>query len=78
MMKTTVEIPDDLFRQAKAQAALRGIRLRELVELWLASGACHTAIAAEWPPHSFPTDQRLRRGASTYRHPSCRGAERHG
>lgn len=34
-MKTTVEIPDDLFRQAKAQAALRGIRLRDLVEYGL-------------------------------------------
>lgn len=31
-MKTTVEIPDDLFRHAKARAALEGIRLRDLVE----------------------------------------------
>ena len=30
-MKTTVEIPDELFRQAKAKAALEGIRFRELV-----------------------------------------------
>jgi hypothetical protein len=30
-MKTTVEIPDELFRQAKAKAALEGIRLRDLV-----------------------------------------------
>ena len=29
-MKTTVEIPDELFRQAKVQAALQGIPLREL------------------------------------------------
>lgn len=42
-MKTTVEIPDDLFRQAKAQAALRGIRLRELVEYGL-------RLALETPP----------------------------
>ncbi len=31
-MKTTVELPDALFRQAKAEAALRGRKLRDLVE----------------------------------------------
>ena len=30
-MKTTVEIPDDLFRQVKARAALEGLPLRDLV-----------------------------------------------
>lgn len=30
-MKTTLEIPDELFRQAKATAALRGESLKELV-----------------------------------------------
>jgi predicted component of type VI protein secretion system len=31
-MKTTVEIPENLYRRAKAEAALRGRKLRELVE----------------------------------------------
>ena len=31
-MKTTVEVPDDLYRRAKAEAALRGRRLRDLIE----------------------------------------------
>jgi predicted component of type VI protein secretion system len=31
-MKTTVELPDDLYRRAKAEAALRGRRLKDLVE----------------------------------------------
>jgi hypothetical protein len=31
-MKTTVELPDDLYRRAKAEAALRGRKLRDLVE----------------------------------------------
>ena len=31
-MKTTVEIPDDLYRRAKAEAALRGRELKDLVE----------------------------------------------
>jgi hypothetical protein len=30
-MRTTVDIPDVLFRQAKAQAALRGLKLKDLV-----------------------------------------------
>jgi len=31
-MKTTIELPDDLYRAAKAEAALRGRPLKELVE----------------------------------------------
>ena len=30
-MKTTVDIPDELFREAKSRAALEGIKLRELI-----------------------------------------------
>ena len=31
-MKTTVELPDSLFRRAKAEAALRGRSLKDLIE----------------------------------------------
>jgi hypothetical protein len=31
IVKTTLEIPDDLFREMKAAAALRGIKLRDFV-----------------------------------------------
>ena len=31
-MKTTIDVPDDLYRQAKAEAALRGRKLKDLVE----------------------------------------------
>jgi hypothetical protein len=31
-LKTTVEMPDELYRRAKAAAALRGRRLKDLVE----------------------------------------------
>jgi hypothetical protein len=31
-MKTTVDLPDDLYRRAKAEAALRGRKLEDLVE----------------------------------------------
>jgi hypothetical protein len=32
IMKTTIEVPDDLYRRAKAEAALRGRKLKDLVE----------------------------------------------
>ena len=31
-MKTTVEVPDELYRRAKVEAALRGRKFKELVE----------------------------------------------
>jgi len=31
-MKTTIEVPDDLYRRAKAMAALHGRKLKDLVE----------------------------------------------
>ena len=31
-IRTTVEVPDDLYRRAKAEAALRGRKLKDLVE----------------------------------------------
>jgi len=31
-MKTTVEVPDDLYRRAKAEAALRGLKLKDMIE----------------------------------------------
>ncbi|HLK14103.1 MAG TPA: hypothetical protein VKT78_04805 [Fimbriimonadaceae bacterium] len=44
-MRTTIDLPDDLFRQAKASAALRGIKLRELITECVSQG-----LAGEgWP-----------------------------
>ena len=41
-MKATIEIPDDLYRQIKAEAALRGLTVREvttrLYRRWLREG----------------------------------------
>ncbi|HEX4080386.1 MAG TPA: hypothetical protein VHX61_16110 [Rhizomicrobium sp.] len=34
-MKTTVELPDELYRRAKAEAALSGRKLKDLVEAGL-------------------------------------------
>jgi hypothetical protein len=53
-MKTTVEIADSLFEQAKAVAASRGLPLRQLVEEGL-----RAAISQESGPRKF----RLRNGS---------------
>jgi hypothetical protein len=41
-MKTTIEIPDDLFRAVKARAALQDVRIKDLIAQllkgWLAEG----------------------------------------
>jgi hypothetical protein len=43
--KTTVELPDTLYREAKAQAALRGRKLKDLVEEGL-------RLVLETPPNT--------------------------
>ena len=54
-MRTTIEIPDDLFRKAKAQAALEGVRLRDVIErglrLALAQPALSQPRRVEFPLH---------------------------
>ena len=42
-MKTTIEVSDDLYRRAKSEAALRGRKLKDLVEEGL-------RLALETPP----------------------------
>lgn len=37
-MRTTIELPDDLFRQAKAQAALDGTTLKDLMTRFVEQG----------------------------------------
>lgn len=48
-MKTTLEIPDDLFRKAKAQAAARGISLKQLFTEALAERVARLRRSAERP-----------------------------
>ena len=49
-MKTTLEIPDPLFRRAKATAAERGQRLREFVAEALQEKLAQPRRAADGPP----------------------------
>jgi hypothetical protein len=49
-MKTTLEIPDDLFRRTKATAALRGESLKQFVTEALRSHLKQQAPGASSPP----------------------------
>ncbi len=60
-MKTTIEVSDDLYRRAKAEAALRGRKLKDLVEEGL-------RLVLETPRetgrrHSLPSLMKRARGA---------------
>ena len=37
-MRTTLDLPDDLFRQAKARAALEGASLKDVLRRYIESG----------------------------------------
>lgn len=52
-MKTTIEVPDELYRRAKAEAAQRGRKLKDLVEEGL-----HLVLAT---PRKPPKRSRLAR-----------------
>jgi hypothetical protein len=60
-MRTTVDIPDDLFRRVKAQAALEGVPLRQVVERALRK----EVLMPERPPRrvGFPLHRSARPGA---------------
>lgn len=54
-MRTTVDLPDELFRRAKAEAAMRGKKFKDLVEEGLRAvidkAASEAAGAATKPKH---------------------------
>lgn len=61
-MKTTVEIPDDLFRQAKARAALEGLSLRDLVSYGIRLALQSPRLTAKPHRSTFPL---IRAGSDT-------------
>lgn len=42
-MRTTLDLPDELFRQVKAKAALEGAKLKELLTRYVENGLRETA-----------------------------------
>jgi hypothetical protein len=44
-MRTTLDLPDDVFRQLKAESALRGLKMKELVTELIQSGLARRSDA---------------------------------
>jgi hypothetical protein len=61
LMKTTLEIPDSLLRQAKAAAARQGIPLRKLVTQAIAARLSRTSSQARPWMKSFGKLRALRK-----------------
>jgi hypothetical protein len=55
-MRTTLDLPDETFRQLKAQAALSGLKLKELVTQLIQRGlsTSEPVTASAQPPDSLP------------------------
>ena len=55
-MRTTLDLPDETFRQLKARAALSGLKLKELVTQLIERGLANgePAIASAQQPQSLP------------------------
>ena len=45
-MRTTIDLPDDLFRQAKAKAAIDGLKLKDLIARYVEEGLRGTPTQA--------------------------------
>ncbi|HVH78219.1 MAG TPA: hypothetical protein VM782_02415 [Stellaceae bacterium] len=52
-MRTTIDLPDDLFRRAKAEAALRGQKFKDLLEEGL-----RLILAGAPPGHGDPPPKK--------------------
>jgi predicted component of type VI protein secretion system len=59
-MKTTVEVSDDLYRRAKSEAALRGRKLKDLVEEGL-----RLVLEARRPSHHHSLAELMERARGT-------------
>jgi hypothetical protein len=73
-MRTTLDLPDPLFRDLKAQSALRGVSLKDFVAELLATGLAQAGsptTAATRPRSPLPVIRR----ASGVRHPALSNRE---
>jgi hypothetical protein len=59
-MKTTLEIPDELFREMKAAAALRGMKLKDFVTIAISEQLARSKSAeSAWSTERLPPPPKV-------------------
>jgi hypothetical protein len=59
-MKTTLEIPDELFREMKAAAALRGMKLKDFVTIAISDQLARSKSAeSAWSKERLPPPPKV-------------------
>jgi hypothetical protein len=74
-MRTTIDLPDDLFRQAKARAAINGLRLKDLITRFVEQGLRQEALPSTAPHRR--SELPVARGATGRTLPDLTSAEIH-
>ncbi len=74
-MRTTIDLPDDLFRQVKARAALDGLDLKDLITRFVEQGLRQEALPSTAPRQR--SELPVARGATGRTLPDLTSAEIH-
>ncbi|MFL6198698.1 MAG: hypothetical protein ACJ76J_05960 [Thermoanaerobaculia bacterium] len=73
-MRTTIDLPEELFRQAKAKAALDGLKLKDLIASYVEQGLRGTPSQAA-PSRRKRSELPVARAATGRALPAVRNAE---
>jgi hypothetical protein len=76
-MRTTIDLPDELFRQAKAKAALDGMRLKDLITRFVEQGLRQSALSSTVPLRRRRSELPVARAATGRMLPDLTHAEIH-
>ncbi|MEO7416555.1 MAG: hypothetical protein ABI163_05810 [Thermoanaerobaculia bacterium] len=76
-MRTTIDLPDDLFRQVKARAALDGLRLKDLITRFVEQGLRQGALSSTAPPRRRRSELPIAREGTGRTLPGLTSAEIH-
>jgi hypothetical protein len=76
-MRTTLDLPDEIFRKLKAEAALRGFKLKELVTQFIERGLAADAGQPTPPRQRSPFPVAIARDLGTPMTPALTNEQLH-
>lgn len=76
-MRTTIDLPDELFRRAKSRAALDGMRLKDLIARFVEQGLRQDVQASAAPLRRRRSELPVTRSATGRMLPDLTSAEIH-